>query len=239
MPGKFFQKNSSRYLTAFNQIEKFLNEQLQGKLQSHNFYDKVSKWHEMGYLSRRQLQDLFQFGKLRNAIVHEYQNEQVIADPTSTVVKRIEQLNVDICRPKRLHELFEKKVTTANIDDSIGDILILFWKYKISQIPILDKKKIVNVLNTNTISWWSAATNPDNIPATGIREVLSYSEHQNNYKILSQNAKLPEAVKLFRESYSKVNKGWFMDAIIITTEGKDETPIKGIIVMEDLVDYLI
>ena len=69
--------------------------------------------------------------------------------------------------------------------------------------------------------------------------MLSYSECQNNYKILSQNAKLPEAVKLFRESYSKVNKGWFMDAIIITTKGKDETPIKGIIVLEALVNYLI
>jgi predicted transcriptional regulator len=239
MPGKFLQKNSSRYLTAYNQIDKFLNEQLQGKLQSYNFYEKVSKWNELGYLSRRQHFDLLQFGKLRNAIVHDYQNEQVIAEPTSKVVKRIEQLNVDVCRPKRLHELFEKKVVTANIDDSIGDILSLFWKYKISQIPIVDGNKIVNVLNTNTIGWWSAATNPGNIPATQISEVLSYSERQNNFKILSQNAKLPEAVMRFRESYSKVNKGWFMDAILITKEGKDEMPIKGIIVLEDLVDYLI
>ena len=144
-----------------------LNKQLQEKLKSHNFYDKVSKWHETGYLSGRKLQELFQFGKLWNAIIHEYQNEQVIADPTLNVVKRIEQLNTDICRPKRLHELFEKKVITAKIDDSIGDILCLFWRHKISQIPILDGKKIVNVLNTNTISWWSAATNPDNIRIPG------------------------------------------------------------------------
>jgi hypothetical protein len=30
-----------------------------------------------------------------------------------------------------------------------------------------------------------------------------------------------------------------MDAILITTKGMDETPIKDIIVLEDLVDYLI
>lgn len=240
MAGKFFKRsNSSRYLTAYNQIDKFLSEQLQDKVQAQTFYEKVNAWYDMGYLSRKQQHDLLQYAKLRNSIVHDYQNEQVLAEPLPNVVRRIEQLRKDICRPKRLHELFEKKVIMADINDTIGAIQNLFWKYKISQIPILDEEKIVNVLNTNTISWWSSATNPDDLPASKIREVLNYCEHQHNYKILSQNAKLPEAVKLFRESYSRINKGWFMDAILITTEGKPELPIKGIIVLEDLVDYLI
>jgi len=239
MAGNFFQKNSSRFLTAFKQIDRFFNEQLNGSLKSNHFYEKVYAWYDLGYLSRNQFYDLLQFSKLRNAIVHEYLDGQTIAEPSTTAVKRIEELRVEVCRPRKLHELFEKKVITANIDDCVADVLALFWNYKISQIPIIASKKIVNVLNTNTIAWWTAATRPDNIPNAKITDVLSYSQHQENYKILSQNAALPDAVRLFRQSYSKVNRGWFMDAILITANGKNETPLKGIIVLEDMVDYLI
>ena len=148
-------------------------------------------------------------------------------------------MRLEICRPRKLHELFEKKVITAKVEDCIGDVLKLFWEYKISQIPIIESKKIVNVLNTNTIAWWTAATKTSNITDANIMEVVAYSQHKHNYEILSQNAGLPEALRLFRQSYSKVNQGWFMDAILITASGKNETPLKGIIVLEDLVDYLI
>lgn len=239
MKGSLFKKNSSKFLTAFKQLDKFFHEQLGSKVRNNHFYEKVYAWYDMGYLSRLQFYDLLQFGKLRNAIVHEYIDGQTIAEPSTATVKRIEQLRMEVCRPRRLHELFEKKVITADIDDCIGDALTLFWNYKISQIPIVKSKKIINVLNTNTISWWTAATKPEEIPNVKIADVLSYSQHQHNYEILPQNATLPEAVRLFRQSYSKVNRGWFMDAILITANGKNETPIKGIIVLEDLVDYLI
>jgi predicted transcriptional regulator len=239
MMNDFLDKNSARYLSAFNQIEKYLTEKLDGKIQSSRFNDKISRWQEMGYLSRRQLQDLKQIGKLRNALVHEYYDEEVIAEPSLKIVERIEQLREDICRPKRLHELFAKNIITVDLKDRIGSVLNLFWKNKISQIPVLEEDKIVDILNTNTISWWAAATNPDNLQDTRIKELLSYSEYKKNFEILDQNAKLPEAVRLFRESYSKVNKGWFMDAILITSKGRADSELKGIIVLEDLVDYLI
>ena len=239
MAGKFFQKNSSRFLTAFKQLDQFLSEQLRGNLVSNHFYEKVDAWYDLGYLSRKQFYDLLQFNKLRNAIVHEYLGNETIAEPSTAVVKRIEELKIEICRPQKLHELFAKQVFTADIDNCIEDVLSILWTNKISQLPILEEGKIVNVLNTNTIAWWTAATKPDNIPAVNVKEVLSYSYHQNNFKILSQNTVLPEAVQLFRQSYSRINKGWFMDAILITKDGKNETPILGIIVLEDLVDYLI
>ena len=239
MSDDFLSSNSSRFLSAFNQIEKFLTEKLEGEVQSKGFSDKVIAWRKMGYLSRKQLQDLLQIAKLRNTIVHEYYDQEVIAEPTLKIVERCEQLLTDIGRPKRLYELFERQIISVNIDDNISDVLNLFWKYKISQIPVLDKDKIIDVLNTNTISWWTAATNSKNLPETSIEEVLSYSERKKNYSILDRNSILPEAVKLFRESYSKVNKGWFLDAILITSHGQDKTPITGIIVLEDLVDYLI
>ena len=239
MAGTFFKKNSSRFLTAFKQLDQFFSEQLRGNLVSNHFYEKVDAWYDLGYLSRKQFYDLLQFSKLRNAIVHEYLGSEAIAEPSSAVVKRIEELRVEICRPQKLYQLFEKPIITASIDSCVQEVLTLLWEHKISQLPILEGDKIVNVLNTNTIAWWTAATKPDSIPKASIKEVLSYSYHQNNFKILSQNADLPEAVQLFRQSYSRINKGWFMDAILITKKGENEIPIVGIIVLEDLVDYLI
>ncbi len=237
MPGKIYDKNSSKFLTAFNQLEKFLRDQLEDK--TLGFSEMVGKWNDLGYLSHNYYRDLVQFARLRNAIVHDYARGKVIAEPSDYAVKRIRQLCQDVCRPKRLHELFNKKIITAGIQDKISEVLSLFWQHKISQIPVVENGKIINVLNTNTISWWFSATHPDNFQVAPIGEVLSYMEHQRNFALLSENAKFPEAVKLFRESYSKVNRGWFMDAILITTNGQPELPIKGIIVLEDLVDHLI
>jgi predicted transcriptional regulator len=239
MTGNFFQKNSTKFLSAFKQLDQFLGDQLRGELVSNHFYEKVDAWYDLGYLSRKQFYDLLQFSKLRNAIVHEYVGNETIAEPSSAVVKRIEELRTEICRPKKVSELFAKTVVTTEIDNCVEDVLAILWKHKISQLPILEDGKIVNVLNTNTIAWWTAATKPENIPKTKIREVLSYSYHQNNFKILSQDTELPEAVQLFRQSYSRVNKGWFMDAILITKDGINNVPVVGIIVLEDLVDYLI
>ena len=80
MPGKFLKKNSARFLSSFNHIEKFLTEKLHGQIQTTRFSDKIIAWYEMGYLSKRQMHDLMQIGKLRNALVHEYYDEEVIAE---------------------------------------------------------------------------------------------------------------------------------------------------------------
>lgn len=239
MAGKLFRKNSTRFLTAFNQIDKFFSEQLRGNLKSNHFYEKVDAWYDMGFLTRRQFYDLLQFSRLRNAIVHEYFDDEAIAEPNPVVVKRIESLKANVCRPKKLHELFRKQVITADVNDRVEDVLDLFWTYKISQIPVVDNGRIVNVLNTNTIAWWTAVNKPKSIPNAKVSEVLSYNELQENFRILPKDARLPEAVRLFRHSYSRINKGWFMDAIVITADGNDDSALLGIIVLEDLVEYLI
>ena len=134
MAGKLFRKNSTRFLTAFNQIDKFFSEQLRGNLRSNHFYEKVDAWYDMGFLTRRQFYDLLQFSRLRNAIVHEYFDDEAIAEPSPVVVKRIESLKANVCRPKKLYELFRKQVITANVEDSVEDVLDLFWTYKICEI---------------------------------------------------------------------------------------------------------
>jgi len=89
MAGNFLKKNSSRFLTAFKQIDKFFSEQLRGNLQGNHFYEKVDAWYDLGYLSRKQFYDLLQFSKLRNAIVHEYLGDQAIAEPSVSITKFI------------------------------------------------------------------------------------------------------------------------------------------------------
>ena len=97
MAAPFFQKNSARFLSAFKQLDKYFSQQLRGQLHSNHFYEKVDLWYDLGYLTRKQFYDLLQFSKLRNAIVHEYLDNETIAEPSSAVVKRIElQLSVQV-----------------------------------------------------------------------------------------------------------------------------------------------
>ena len=230
--------NSDRFLTAFNEIEKYLT-RIYREEEERGFRNMINLSRERGQLSKQQYEDLKQYGKLRNIIVHEFRNNEVIAEPNNTIVKRIEQIRAELKNPRKASELFSKEVVTVQLENTLEKVLGLFWELKISQIPVLSRKKVIDVLNTNTITWWMAVNGRSDLNQVTVSDVLGFTEYKKNYRIVSEKTRLPRVVQIFKESYSEVNQGWFLDAVLITKTGADTSPIVGIIVLEDLVDYLI
>jgi predicted transcriptional regulator len=129
--------------------------------------------------------------------------------------------------------LFETKVFTISIDDSIGGALKIMTDNSFSQLPIFKRDKFIDLLTNNTISRWLGSCVEEDIFSlreTKIGEVLEYRENPDSYFFLNGDATLSEAMDKFQYFESL---GQPLEAILITKAGSTSEPLLGIITRSD------
>lgn len=227
------ESNSSRFLEAFNKIERHLRQvtKLDKHIPFYHVIDEASRSSRaVSYFST----DLKEFADLRNAIVHEDTNGHVIAEPNDRATNEIEHIASTLLNPPKVIPLFCKDVSRLKTSDNVAEAVVFMFNQSFSQIPIYDDRKFFALLTTNTVARWLGACVGEDIFSlreTVIRTVLDYAEDQDNYCFLSKGATIFEALEKFH-SYEKAGKR--LEAILITENGKPtESPI-GIITIWDL-----
>ncbi len=116
------EKNADRFITAFNDIDKYLRTKLKEDNNT-SFYTLVNKAAERYSVIRRFEKDLKDFGDLRNAIVHSYNRDKLIAIPIDETVRNIEDIERAIMNPEKVGQKFKRNVTTVNVNSYLSDIL--------------------------------------------------------------------------------------------------------------------
>ena len=115
--------NAKRFINAYNQIDYSLRVQHNFK-RSMGFSDMIRRAVSINHIVRKYEDDLIDFGRLRNAIIHGSNDDVIIAEPHEDVVLKIEHLERLITTPpKALDVLNEKDVLTVNFDMSIKDVI--------------------------------------------------------------------------------------------------------------------
>ena len=111
-------------MSAFNDIEHHLRSAL-GAAQYVDFTEMVHDFGETNNLTRRQIDTLFAFRSLRNAICHSrYYHGQPIAEPVMEVVRQIERLRDQIKRPPKAIDILGKQdIGSVDLDEPIGTAL--------------------------------------------------------------------------------------------------------------------
>lgn len=222
--------NASRFLTAFNKIENLLQRMISSDSKL-VFYRLINEAKNKNAVLRKFEPELREFGDLRNAIVHSYSDEKVIAVPIIETVNRIEEIESIISNPKRVGDEFKCDVITIGADNYLSEILPSMKSSFISQVPIIEDGKVLDILNTNTIARWLADNNLVDAADTKVRDLLEYIEIPNNYKFVKSTTNIFSAAEKFK---LKNQESWFLDALLITHDGKNDSKLIGIIVIEDL-----
>ena len=184
---------------------------------------------------RRFRDDLLEFAELRNAIVHSKRKDEIIAYPTETAVKEILKIKNELVNPPILKSLFGKQVKTVNIYDTLSSTLALMRELDISQIPVLDGKAVVEVINGNTISRWLSHHEIISTHETKIQDIFPFIEKKKNFRFLSEKTDVYTCAETYSDSLCK---GWYFDAILITNSGRNGEGLTGIVVLEDIAKYL-
>jgi hypothetical protein len=147
-------ENALRFVTAFNQIEQRLR-QVTGRNANCRFPELVSLASENNAVVLRYKDELVQYGRLRNAIVHEQGTESMyIADPRGSACSRIEELRDRILRPKKLRSI-SPHVSLRIFDsgDALAPALAYMKANDFSQVITLNDGSYA-ILSAEGIAHW-------------------------------------------------------------------------------------
>lgn len=102
--------NAEKFLKSYNRIESQLKI-LYGGRATQNFTDLVKRCTDLNMTVRRYENELIDYGKLRNAIVHRATDseEVFIANPCDNVVENIAFIEKQLCHPPRITEAIKEK----------------------------------------------------------------------------------------------------------------------------------
>ncbi len=230
-------KNAEEFLDIFNHIERYL------KTKYNNgdyipFRDLLRNISYKEGLIRRYKRDLYTYSDLRNVLVHNARiNGQIIAEPIDKVLDNIKNIWDQIQHPEKVTK-FKKKVLYCFSDDKLSKALQFMREQKISQIPIIEKGEIIDVLNASHIADWLAIKEIVSPTEETISDILQNAERNNNFEIIKGNMPIYDAAEIFKSSYKKPPVNWYYDALLITPNGKSNEQLTGIIVLKDIAEYI-
>ena len=148
MPDK---KNAEIFIDSYNKIDAQLRE-LYGFKPQQSFTVVERRSAEKNTVVRRYKNELTDYARLRNAIVHQSTDGRVIAVPCDDVVEDILRIERQLCTPPTVGEkLREKQVTSIDAAISLRQAVLLIARTGYSNLPVYEGKRMVGILNNRRI----------------------------------------------------------------------------------------
>jgi CBS domain-containing protein len=224
---------SSRFLSAYNDIDSHLR--LICNLEDGMWFPEVVDRAADKIANVRSLKnELKDYGRLRNAIVHNYRDEETIATPHERVVKRIETVRDYLRKPPIIGQLFKTTVAICDLDTAVLKAAKVMLRDGFSQLPVYRGDEFQALLTTNTIARWLAACferDQGVVDDMCVEVVLGYAEEGDNYVFLKPGHTVADAIEQFA---STERVGRRLDAILITQDGTKNRRPSGIITPADI-----
>lgn len=229
------KSNALRFINAYNQIDYALRVQYNFK-RSMNFSDLIRRSVLVNHIVRKYEDDLIDYGRLRNAIIHRSNDNLVIAEPHDSVVTNIERIARLInTPPNALSSICKDDVVIVEHNVKIKKVIALMAEKSFSNIPIYKNGTLLGVANGQKIlEWIGSKVNKnsnieDSINKTDIEEVLNYNSIFKQYEVLPASATIEAVLDLF-------NKNRKLLAVIITKTGSTQEFPLGIITTTNIVE---
>ena len=229
------KSNAERFITAYNQIDYNLRAIYDFK-RSMSFSDVVRRAVLLNSVVRKYEEDLIDFGRLRNAIVHTGNNKFIIAEPHDDIVEKIEKLSEIIAEPPRaIDRVGNKDVIVIEQEMKIAESMEIISRTGYSNLPVYNGNKLIGVLNARKLLGVLGAKVGEGvnlqeyIDNTTVSEIIAQMG-EGYYYILADDKLTIDAAMNYFENNRKLL------IIIITKEGKDTSRPNCIITQADIID---
>lgn len=227
--------NADRFISAYNQIDYSLRTIYDFK-RSMSFSDVVRRSVVLNSVVRKYEEDLIDYGRLRNAIIHNGNRKYVIAEPHDDVVVQIEKLAELISEPPlAIDRVGNREVITINQDMSIGKAMELMARTGYSNLPtydgdkligILNGRKLINILGNKLADGINLQEFVDN---TSVGTIIQDMGDDYYFMLADEELTIDEAMNYFENNRKLL-------IILITKNGKDSSRPLGIISSADIID---
>ena len=211
--------NAEKFLKSYNRIESQLKI-LYGGRATQNFTDLVKRCTDLNITVRRYENELIDYGKLRNAIVHRATDSQevFIANPCDNVVENISFIEKQLCHPPRLMDAIKiKKIASVFADKPLIEAVNAFAESWQKSLIVYDHGKMAGVINSYGLYGEIAARAHrgedinDFLMHTPCGEIVS-QEMLARYKLVPESATVFDVFTAFEEQKNLL-------AVIVTENG--------------------
>ena len=226
--------NSERFLIAFTAIEGEMNRRIKSDRYI-SYSELVRRMSNMDRNYHRFQRYLEEFGDLRNAIVHERIDGEVIAEPHLKEVESIEHIAELLIQPERVSPNYLTKVEYCLDTDLLESVLKKLLPKHYSKLPVYDHKMHFKGLITTDLIYEYLVKNIENIqgeiPNITMKEILEQDEKNRMVEFIPSHSTLLSVVSQFERSLAL---GKRLNALIITQDGASNQKPLGIISISDL-----
>lgn len=227
--------NANRFIATYNRIDHSLRAQYNLK-RGQAFSDVIRRCSSLNSIVRKFEDDLVDYGRLRNAIIHGNSDEYIIAEPHLEVVEHFEKIADLICTPPlAINSVCRRDVLSVKSDVSVKNVIELIYTSGYSNIPVYKDGSLIGIANGSKLlnvlgEQVSRKISIDKfMQETLIGDVIHTQSSENYYTVVSAKVTIEEALNLFYNNRKLL-------VILITKTGNFMEPALGIITVTDIMD---
>lgn len=224
---------AQRFIECFNKVDYSLRTRYNLN-RSMSFSDLIRRTVGLNYIVRKYEDELIDYGRLRNAIVHQARADIIIAEPHEDIVKRFEKIENLINKPVTvLDTVCRRDILSVDADKSMEEVIKLIATSHYSNIPVYRGNKLIGIANGQKIldamgiylaQGGKAKVFLENVK---IEDMLSKIQDSNYYNIAPANLTVEDALKMFHENPKLL-------AVLVTKKGSETEIPLGIITTGDI-----
>lgn len=228
------ERNSDRFISAYNRIEQQMKE-LSGSKEHHSFFRLIDMSKKKSAIIRRYESDLREYGDLRNAIVHHRTSvEFVIAEPHDDVVQKMEEIDQALLHPHSVGEIFKRDVLTFQLGDSLSYALKIIREKKFNQFPVFLGSEFKGLVTPVGITAFLASNIQEDtisLRKTTLEDILVHENRRENHRFVRSDTSAYVAEEMFK---TELSKGHRLEALLITEDGAASNELIGIVTPFDI-----
>ena len=227
--------NAERFIEAYNTIDYSLRTIYDFK-RSMSFSDVIRRSVVLNAVVRKYEEDLIDYGRLRNAIIHHGNSKYTIAEPHDDIVTKIEKLAELISEPPlAVDRVGNKEVIIIDKDLTISKAIELIARTGYSNLPVYEENKLLGIINGRKLINVLGGKIADGINLqefvdnTTVGEIVSLMGDDYYFMLADDDITIDEAMNYFENNRKLL-------IILITKDGKDTSKPLSIISSSDIID---
>ncbi len=224
---------AERFIEAYNSIDYTLRARYSLN-RSMSFSDLIRKAVSLNYVVRKYEDDLIDYGRLRNAIVHQGNRNFVMAEPHQNIVEHIEKIDKILNTPPKAIDVCRRDVLTTEASVSMEDVIKLIASSNYSNIPVYKGKELIGIANGQKIldafgMYLISGGKPLTfLKHAKIEDMMTKIKDSGYYEVGSIELTVEEALNKFHDNPKLL-------AILLTKNGKSTDQPLGIVTGGDAI----
>ena len=226
--------NAKRFIEAYNRLDLGLREIYNVK-RSMSFSDMIRQTSAVSTIIRKYKEDLIDFARLRNVIVHNNTENDIIAEPNEEVVEKLESIARLVTTPPRvIDSIAARSVFCVTVDTKLNYVMTELYKTGYSVVPVYEKNKLIGVINRKMIvdsigRCIMDGKDIDSFMNGTVGENMNIAEITSHYEVVPSSITIDNMIYLFQQNRK-------LGVVIITKNGSYEEEPVGVVVANDTIE---